>query len=52
MRPFEKGQLDFRKGKLANPYPQKSKNNEEWEYGFNTAYFENLKKVKERESKG
>tara|TARA_B100000780_G_C20886777_1_gene352898 strand:+ start:519 stop:677 length:159 start_codon:yes stop_codon:yes gene_type:complete len=52
MRPFEKGNLDFKKGNLVNPYSRTSKDNKEWEYGFNIAYFENLKKVKERESKG
>ena len=51
MNPYVEGQEAFRKGKLGNPYSANSNNNRSWEYGFNTAYFINLKKVKEYEQK-
>ncbi len=50
MNPYVEGQEAFRKGKLGNPYSANSNNNRSWEYGFNTAYFYNLKKVKENEA--
>jgi len=49
MKPFEEGKLAFRKGKLGNPYTINTKNNRDWEYGFNVAYFKNLEKVKKNE---
>ena len=51
MNPYDEGQQAFRTGKLDNPYLVNSNNNRSWEYGFNTAYFSNLKKVKEHEQK-
>jgi hypothetical protein len=51
MRPFDQGKKDFYKGKLSNPYDKGSRNNRDWEYGFNKAYFENLKRVQEYERK-
>ena len=51
MNPYVEGQEAFRKGKLGNPYSANSNNNRSWEFGFNTAYFINLKKVKEYEQK-
>jgi hypothetical protein len=49
MKPFEEGKLAFRKGKLGNPYTINTKNNRDWEYGFNVSYFKNLEKVKKNE---
>jgi hypothetical protein len=51
VNPFNEGQIAFRKGELGNPYPTNTNNNRSWEFGFNTAYFTNLKKVKEYEQK-
>ena len=51
MNPYDEGQQSFRIGKLNNPYAVNSNNNRSWEYGFNTAYFSNLKKVKEHEQR-
>tara|TARA_R110000822_G_C14894347_1_gene448172 strand:+ start:278 stop:454 length:177 start_codon:yes stop_codon:yes gene_type:complete len=49
MKPFEEGKLAFRKGTLGNPYTINTKNNRDWEYGFNIGYFKNLEKVKKNE---
>lgn len=49
MKPFQKGAEAFNKGKLGNPYPTATTDHRDWEYGFNKAYFINLKKVKENE---
>ena len=46
MKPYEQGRLAFKTGNLGNPYEQGSKNNREWEMGFNKAYFLNLERVK------
>jgi len=51
VNPFNEGQIAFKKGELGNPYPTNTNNNRSWEFGFNTAYFVNLKKVKEHEQK-
>ena len=51
MNPYDEGQQSFRLGQLGNPYAANSNNNRSWEYGFNTAYFSNLKKVKEHEQR-
>ena len=47
MKPFQKGADCFNKGRLGNPYPPTTTDHRDWEYGFNKAYFINLKKVKE-----
>jgi hypothetical protein len=44
----EKGQRAFHRGKLVNPYKPNTSFYKEWERGFNKAYFENLKKIKDR----
>ena len=49
MKPFEEGKTAFRRGSLGNPYTLNTKNNRDWEYGFNIAYFKNLEKVKKNE---
>ena len=51
MNPYDEGQQSFRLGKLGNPYAANSNNNRSWEYGFNTAYFSNLKKVSDNEQR-
>ena len=51
MKPFHEGKRGFYTGSLSNPYPKNSIRHRDWEYGFNVAYFENLKRVKEYESK-
>lgn len=49
MKPFERGIKDFKDGNMTSIYPVDSMPYKEWSRGFNTAYFENLKKVRERE---
>ncbi len=49
---YQEGISGFNKGKLSNPYPINSERNRSWEYGFNKAYFLNLKQVKENERTG
>ena len=56
---FEKGYTVFRRGVLdklaklknlvANPFKSKTSSYREWERGFNSAYFEHLKKVQNNE---
>ena len=47
----KQGMDAFRKGNLANPYGKTTNKYKQWEFGFNTAYFQNLEKVKEIEQK-
>ena len=49
---FEKGVLSFRKGKVRSPYPLNTMQHREWERGFNSAYFVNLKRVNKYEARG
>jgi len=51
MKPFQKGIEAFKKGRLENPYRPNTKDNRDWEFGFNRAYFANLEKVLENENK-
>jgi hypothetical protein len=44
MRPFNEGYRAFMEGNLANPYKENTKENRDWEYGFNKAYFTNLER--------
>ena len=46
---FEKGVQCFRQGRVRSPYPLNTMQYREWQRGWNTAYFENLRKVKSRE---
>jgi hypothetical protein len=46
---FERGYLDFKRGRVNNPFHSDTMQYREWERGFNAAYFENLKRVKENE---
>ena len=43
---FEKGVQWFRQGKVRSPYPLNTMQYREWQRGFNSAYTNNLKKVK------
>ena len=45
----EKGYKDFRRGVVVNPFHKDTMQYREWERGFNQAYFEQLKRVKEYE---
>lgn len=51
MNPYDEGAKSFKQGRLGNPYSLNSNNNRSWEYGFNTAYFFNLKKVRDNEQR-
>ena len=51
MKPYDQGKLAFKSGKLGNPYQDQTKDNREWEIGFNKAYFLNLERVKEYEQR-
>jgi len=46
VKPYEQGRQAFKTGKLGNPYQAQTKDNREWEMGFNKAYFLNLERVK------
>jgi len=49
---YEKGYSDFKKGRILNPFHEDTMQFREWNRGFNVAYFEQLKKVKEYEARG
>ena len=51
MKPFNEGYQAFLKGDLGNPYQVNTKDNRDWEMGFNKAYFRNLDRVKLNEQK-
>ena len=46
---FEKGVQCFRQGRIKSPYPLNTMQYREWQRGFNFAYMNNLKRVKEYE---
>ena len=48
---FEKGYTDFKHGRVFNPFHKDTMQCREWLRGFNKAYFEQLKKVKQYELK-
>lgn len=50
MKPFDEGVRAFQRGNLVNPYNPDTSRYRDWEFGFNTAYFSNLKAVKEKEA--
>jgi hypothetical protein len=45
MKRFHEGKKAFYKGRLDNPYPEDSNDYRDWQNGFNSAYFENKKKL-------
>ena len=49
--PYDQGKKDFNGGRLNNPYLHhyNFRRHRDWQLGFNQAYFDNLKKVKQRE---
>ena len=49
--PYDQGKKDFSGGRLNNPYHHhyNFRRHRDWQLGFNQAYFDNLKKVKQRE---
>ena len=49
---YEKGYSDFWRGRVLNPFHKDTMQHREWSRGFNVAYFEQLKKVKEHEARG
>ena len=49
MKPFYEGYQAFLKGDLGNPYQVNTKDNRDWEMGFNKAYSKNKELVIERE---
>jgi len=49
---YEKGYADFWKGRIGNPFHKDTMQHREWNRGFNTAYFEQLKKVQGNELRG
>jgi|TARA_R110002012_G_scaffold287532_2_gene479930 hypothetical protein len=51
MKPYDEGMKAFKTGRLGNPYSKNTKQNRDWEMGFNKAYFYNLEKVKLNEQK-
>mgnify|MGYP003142263830 FL=1 len=48
---YEKGYHDFKHGRVFNPFHKDTMQHREWLRGFNKAYFEQLKKVKQYELK-
>lgn len=49
VKPFNEGYQAFLKGSLDNPYQVGTKDNRDWEVGFNKAYSKNKELVVERE---
>ena len=49
---YEKGYTDFKRGRVGNPFHQDTMQFREWNRGFNAAYYEQLKRVKEYEARG
>ena len=48
---YDKGAFAFKRGTNKNPYHFNTMQHREWQRGYNFAYFANLKKVKEYESR-
>tara|TARA_R100000231_G_scaffold66980_2_gene53704 strand:- start:8 stop:232 length:225 start_codon:yes stop_codon:yes gene_type:complete len=48
---FEKGYHAFKRGIVSSPFNPNTMQTREWQRGFNSAYFANLKKVKNYESR-
>ena len=48
---YEKGYHDFKHGRVFNPFHKDTMQHREWLRGFNKAYFEQLKRVKQYELK-
>lgn len=50
MKPFQEGYKDFLQGQISNPYPVNTSKHQDWQFGFNKAYFKNLEIVQRREN--
>lgn len=48
---FDKGSIDFKAGRVINPFSKDTMQYREWERGFNKSYFAALKRQNEYESK-
>ena len=46
---YTRGIMDFKKGRITNPFHPDTMQYREWERGFNTAFYENLERVKGHE---
>ena len=46
---FQKGYDSFKRGRIRNPFNPNSMQYREWERGFNLAFSQNLKRVKNYE---
>lgn len=51
MKPYDEGQRAFKRGNLVNPYNPDTSRYRDWQFGFDQAYFLNLEKVKDGESR-
>lgn len=49
MKPYDEGERAFKRGNLVNPYNVDTARHKDWQFGWDQAYFLNLKKVKEAE---
>jgi hypothetical protein len=49
MKPFDEGAKAFKRGNVVNPYNVDTARHKDWQFGWDRAYFDNLKKVKEAE---
>ena len=47
---YQQGYYAFKRGGQVNPFHSDTMQFREWNRGFNTAYYENVKRVKENES--
>jgi len=45
----ERGYKDFRQGRISNPFPSDTMQYREWERGFNKAYFDQLRRIRDHE---
>lgn len=48
---YGKGMTAFHMGNMDNPFKSNTMQHREWQRGFNAAYYENLKRVKQREKR-
>ena len=46
---FEKGYKDFKHGRITNPFPEDTMLYREWQRGFDSAYQDQLDRVKKHE---
>jgi len=49
---YDKGYTDFNKGRVGNPFAEDTMQYREWERGFNTAYYDQLKRVQQYDIRG